>query len=111
MSLSYASPHLDHIFGALSHQKRRGMLNALSYRPSTIKQLADEFDLSLPAVHKHIATLEKARLIYRKKVGRVNFVALDKRTFRQTQDWIMQYRTDWGNDEETLENYIAGFQD
>jgi DNA-binding transcriptional ArsR family regulator len=108
---SYASPQLDDIFGALAHPKRRGMLDALSYRPSTIKQLADEFGLSLPAMHKHIDSLETARLIRRKKVGRVNFVALNKKTFGETKAWFGQYRTDWGNDEETLENYIAAFQD
>jgi DNA-binding transcriptional ArsR family regulator len=107
----YASPRLDHLFSALAHQKRRGILDALSYRPSTVKQLADEFDLSLPAMHKHMDTLEKSRLVRRRKVGRTNFVALNKKTLREVQDWIMQYRTDWGNDEETLENYIASFQD
>lgn len=110
MISSYVSPHLDQLFSALAHRKRRGIVDALSYRPSTVKQLADEFELSLPAIHKHISALETACLIRRRKVGRTNFVALNKNTLRETQDWIMQYRTDWGSDEETLENYIAAFQ-
>jgi len=109
--LSIDSPQLDNMFEALSHAKRRGMINTLAFRPATVSQLAEEYDLSLPAIHKHIRTLEAARLIRRKKVGRTNFVALNRKSLNEAQDWIMQYRTDWGNDEETLENYIASLED
>ncbi len=97
---------IDQAFSALSHAKRRGMVYTLSFRPATVSQLAEEYDLSLPAIHKHIRALEEAQLIQRRKVGRTNFVALDKKTLRTAQDWIMQFRTDWGNTEESLENYI-----
>src|SRR6185312_11518161 len=99
MSTAIDSPHLDHIFDALGHAKRRGMIDTLSYRPATVSQLAEEYDLSLPAMHKHIRTLEEAGLIRRRKVGRTNFVALNRKCLKVAQDWIMQYRTDWGNDE------------
>jgi DNA-binding transcriptional ArsR family regulator len=105
------SNQLDSIFQAFGHSKRRGMLNTLSFRPATITQLANEFDLSLPAMHKHIRSLEDAKLIHRRKVGRTNFVALNKKSMSVAQDWLMQYRTDWGNDEETLENYIASLHE
>lgn len=110
MLLQIDSPQLDDLFNALGHAKRRGMLNTLAFRPATVSQLAEEYDLSLPAIHKHIRALETARLIRRRKVGRTNFVALNRKTLAATQDWLMQYRTDWGNDEETLENYIAGLK-
>ncbi|HEY5442720.1 MAG TPA: winged helix-turn-helix domain-containing protein [Candidatus Saccharimonadales bacterium] len=108
--VTYHSPQLDAAFQALGNDKRRGMVQTLSYRPATITQLAEEFDLSLPAIHKHIRSLEKAKLIQRKKVGRTNFVALDRQSLRRAQDWIAQFRTEWGNDKETLENYIASLQ-
>lgn len=98
---------LDPIFEALAHQKRRGIINTLAYRPATVSQLAKEQHLSLPAMHKHIRMLESAKLIQRKKVGRTNFVAFNRHTMQIAQDWIMQYNTAWGNDSETLENYIA----
>jgi DNA-binding transcriptional ArsR family regulator len=104
------STQLDNAFSALGHAKRRGMINTLAFRPATVTQLADEFDLSLPAIHKHIRALEKANLIQRRKVGRTNFVALNRRSLKQAQGWINQYHTDWGNDKETLENYIAGLK-
>ena len=107
MSLAITSPKLDAAFLALSNGKRRGMVNTLSFQPATVTQLANEFDLSLPAMHKHIKLLEKADLILRKKAGRTNFVALNKQPLKQAQDYLMQYRTEWSNGEETLENYIA----
>jgi DNA-binding transcriptional ArsR family regulator len=104
------SNQLDDIFQAFSHSKRRDMIYALSFRPATVTQLANEFNLSLPAMHKHIRLLEGAKLIYRRKVGRTNFIALNKKSLSLSQDWILQYRADWGNDKETLENYIASMQ-
>jgi DNA-binding transcriptional ArsR family regulator len=103
-------PQLDHIFSALAHEKRRAMLHDLSFRPATVAQLARDHGLSLPLVHKHIRALEEARLIIRRKSGRTNFVALSTKTFRAAQNWMLQYRTEWGNDEETLDNYIAGLK-
>lgn len=105
--LKISSPTLDQAFEALSHPKRRGIINTLSFRPATVSQLAEDYQLSLPAIHKHIRSLESAHLIQRRKVGRTNFVALDKPGLRDIQEWLMQYRTEWGNDQETLENYIA----
>jgi DNA-binding transcriptional ArsR family regulator len=101
---------LDAAFVAMAHDKRRGMLYYLSFRPATVGQLADEFGLSLPAMHKHIRLLEKARLIKRRKVGRTNFVALNRQSLSNAQQWLMQFRTDWGNDEESLDNYIASLK-
>lgn len=101
---------LDTVFEALANTKRRGMINSLAYRPATISQLADEFDLSLPAIHKHIKSLESSKLIRRKKAGRVNFVALNRTSLKAAQDWLNQYQTAWGSDDESLENYISGLE-
>jgi DNA-binding MarR family transcriptional regulator len=102
---------LDSIYLALSNAKRRGMIYMLSFRPATVSQLANEFKLSLPAIHKHIRSMENAQLIHRRKIGRTNFITLNKKSISLAQDWLMQYRSDWGNEEETLENYIASLQD
>ncbi|HSX17360.1 MAG TPA: winged helix-turn-helix domain-containing protein [Patescibacteria group bacterium] len=98
---------LDAVFIALGNHKRRGILTTLSFRPATVSQLAEEHELSLAAIHRHIRVLEEAQLIQRRKVGRTNFVALRRALLAATQAWMAQYRTEWGNDSETLENYIA----
>lgn len=104
---SNASAQLDNVFSALAHSKRRAIVHDLSFQPATVGQLARDHALSLPAIHKHIRTLEDAGLIVRKKSGRTNFVALKVGSLSLVQAWLMQYRTAWGSDEATLNNYIA----
>ncbi len=100
------SPDLDKIFEALASKHRREIIYALSLQPHSISQLADMRDLSLPAIHKHIKILEDADMIIRKKVGRTNFLAFKRDSMRILQEWLEQYHTYWGNNQETLENYI-----
>jgi DNA-binding transcriptional ArsR family regulator len=96
---------LDNIFEALASKHRREIIYVLSLQPCSISQLAAMRNLSLPAIHKHIEILEKGDLIIRKKIGQINFLALNRKSLRGLQEWVMQYQTYWGNDEETLENY------
>ena len=110
MSTSSDTNQLDELFTALSNSKRRDIVGLLALHPATVKQLADREDLSLPAIHKHIRLLESSGLIVRKKVGRTNFVALRRTGLKQVQNWAQQFRTDWGNDKETLENYITSLR-
>jgi DNA-binding transcriptional ArsR family regulator len=107
MNVPYDSPQLDTVLDALANQKRRGIINDLSLHPTTVGELARHHQLSLPAIHKHVRTLENAKLIIRRKAGRTNFVALDNSTLGLAQNWIMQYHAEWGNAEATLENYIS----
>ena len=107
MNIPYDSPQLDASLNSLANQKRRGILHDLSFNPCTVGQLARKHDLSLPAIHKHIRSLEAAQLIIRKKHGRTNFVALNQKTLRLIQNWVMQYKTEWGNSDASLENYIS----
>ena len=98
---------LNPLFEALANDHRRNIVYTLGLQPRSISQLAAQQSLSLPAIHKHIAVLESAGLIQRKKSGRTNFLALNKARLGSLQRWVMQYQTYWGNQEETLENYVA----
>ncbi|KAA3642368.1 MAG: ArsR family transcriptional regulator [Chloroflexi bacterium] len=96
---------LDPLFEALGNQHRREMVYFLSLQPASISQLASMRGLSLQAIHKHVKILEDAGLVLRKKIGRSNFLAFNREGLRVLQDWLMQYHTYWGSNEETLENY------
>jgi DNA-binding transcriptional ArsR family regulator len=111
MNIAYDLPQLDSALQALANQKRRGIVHCLSLHPEAIGRLARDYQLTLPAVHKHIQILENADLIVRKKAGRTNFVALNNKTLGMVQNWIMQYNTNWGNVEASLENYISRMQE
>ena len=106
-----APADLDEVFGALGNAKRRDMVLTLAFRPTTVGQLAKELHLSLPSIHRHIRVLEDAQLIQRKKVGRTNFVAIKRSSLQQAQQWLGQYHAEWGNDQETLENFINRFSE
>ena len=101
-----SSKKLDAIFDTLANNHRRSIVYALSLQPATISELAKREKLSLPAIHKHIKILEENGLVLRKKSGRCNFLALNRDSLLALGDWINQYHAFWGNNNETLENYV-----
>jgi len=98
------------ILTSLGNGKRRGMIEYLALSPATVSQLAKEYGLSLPAAHKHIRSLEEAKLIHRRKSGRTNFVSLNTSSLLLMQQWALKFNTAWGNDKATLENYISSME-
>lgn len=105
MRESEDTPDLDHIFEALANKHRREIIYVLSLQPCSISHLASMRNLSLPAIHKHIKILEKGGIVIRKKIGQTNFLTLNRDSLRGLQNWLMQYHTYWGSNQETLENY------
>lgn len=110
MQAQRSSKYLNDTFEALANEHRRSLVYRLSLRPASITELANAEKLSLPAIHKHIKVLERAKLVQRKKNGRTNFLAIDRTALSELSDWIEQYHSYWGTNEETLENYIAGIK-
>ena len=96
---------LDRVFEALANAHRREIIYLLGLQPYSIHHLAEIRGLSLPAIHKHIRLLENAGIVNRRKIGRTNFLTLNRRSLRTLQDWLGQYHAYWGTEEETLENY------
>lgn len=97
---------LDPVFAALANEHRRAIVEALGQRPWSISELAARRGLSLPAIHRHITTLETAGLVLRRKVGRTNFLAIRRKQLRELQAWVGEFHPYWGDDRETLDNYI-----
>ena len=96
---------LDRVFEALANAHRREVIHLLGLQPYSIHNLAEIRGLSLPAIHKHIKLLENAGIVKRRKIGRTNFLTLNRAAIRMLQDWLGQYHAYWGTEEETLENY------
>ena len=101
------SDDLSRLFDAMANVHRREMIRALAVQPRSISQLAESRGLSLPAIHKHVRVLEEAAMIRRRKVGRTNFLALEREPLRRLAAWVEQFHPWWGTDEESLENYVA----
>ena len=103
-------PGLDETFAALGNAHRRRIVDLVSWQPMTISAISQHVGLSLPAMSRHIAILEKAGLVIRRKIGRVTFLSISRVTMRSVQDWAMQYNAAWGTDDETLTNYLPAME-
>lgn len=96
---------LSRVFDALANEHRREIVLLLALQPRSISQLAELRGLSLPAIHKHVRVLEDAAMVKRRKLGRTNFLALEREPLIRLQTWTGQFQAWWGTDGETLENY------
>jgi len=97
--------HLSRVFDALANEHRREIIRLLALQPRSISQLAELRGLSLPAIHKHVRVLEEAGMVSRRKLGRTNFLALEREPLSRLQAWTAEFHPWWGADGETLENY------
>lgn len=89
------SEELDLIFGALSDPIRRGILVNLSEGEQNVSQLAKAFDVSQPAVSRHLRTLSTAGLIEKEKRGREQFVRVNAAQAERAASWIIRYSRFW----------------
>lgn len=101
---------LSRVFDALANEHRREMMRLLALQPRSISQLAKLRGLSLPAIHKHVRVLEEAAMVSRRKLGRTNFLALEREPLSRLQAWTGQFHPWWGTDGETLENYAEALR-
>ena len=83
---------LDSAFGALSDPTRRGILERLGRSDAAISDLADEFDMTLTGIKKHVGVLEDAGLVTTEKVGRVRTCRLGPRQLDDEAEGIAEYR-------------------
>ena len=86
---------LDAIFGALASRTRRALLTRLGQGPAYLTELAEPFDMSLPAISKHVRVLENAGLLSREIDGRVHRCSLDPAPLRTVEEWLADYRQFW----------------
>ena len=86
---------LDAVFAALSDPTRRAVLERLAAGGATVKELAVPFNMSLPAVSKHLKVLERAGLLVREVDGRVHHMRLRPEGFRDAAQWVDAYRKFW----------------
>jgi DNA-binding transcriptional ArsR family regulator len=86
---------LDLLFYALSDSTRRQILALIGEEAHTVTELAQPFKMSLAAVSKHIKILEKAKLLIRKKEGRIHSCTLDPSALRTAEECIQFYTQFW----------------
>jgi DNA-binding transcriptional ArsR family regulator len=109
--VNYSTAALDLTFSALSDATRRGILARLAKGESSVTELAAPYDISLPAVSKHLHVLARAGLIEQEKDGRVRRCRLVAEPMKDAAEWITRYRRFWEEQFDALARYLEESQE
>jgi DNA-binding transcriptional ArsR family regulator len=97
-------------FFALADPTRRAILARLASGDATVMELAKPFDISLPAVSKHLKVLENAGLISRGRDAQWRPCRIEGRPLKDVADWAQRYRRFWEESYDRLDEYLAQLQ-
>lgn len=101
---------LDRVFSALADPTRRAILARLSSGEATVTQLAAPFEMSLPAVSKHLKVLERAGLITRGRDAQWRPCRLNPEPLGEATEWLERYRVHWDASFDRLDEHLARLQ-
>lgn len=99
--------HLSEVFAALAHPVRRAILDRLAEGVATVNELAEPFDLLLPAVSKHLKVLERAGLVVRARHAQYRPCAIDAGPILDVLAWAEGYRPVWESRLDRMEQHLA----
>ena len=97
---------LSTTFAALADPTRRAILARLVSGECSVSELAEPFDMSLPAVSKHLRVLERAGLIARRREAQWRRCRIEARPLKQVADWTERYRHIWEERLDRLDQYL-----
>lgn len=101
---------LSATFSALADPTRRAILARLALGECSVNELAAPFDMSLPAVSKHLRVLERAGLIAQRREAQRRPCRIEAAPLKQVSDWTEHYRTLWEQRLDRLEDYLNDLQ-
>ena len=97
---------LDLVFAALADPTRRGMLERLAEGETNVGTLAEPYEMSQPAISKHLKVLERAGLVRREKRGREHHIKVDPRPLEEARGWIGHYAAHWKRQFDAVDAYL-----
>jgi DNA-binding transcriptional ArsR family regulator len=101
---------LSTTFAALADPTRRAILERLAEGEATVNELAEPFDISLPAISRHLKVLEQAGLITRSRTAQWRPCRLDVRPLEDAAGWIAHYRKFWEGSFDRMDEYLRSLQ-
>ncbi len=101
---------LDETFAALANSTRRAILARLAEGAASVNELAAPFELTLPAISKHIKVLEHAGLITRGRRAQFRPCAIDASSLALVAGWAEQYRHIWDDRFDRMDDYVLALQ-
>jgi DNA-binding transcriptional ArsR family regulator len=105
-----AADHLSITFGALADPTRRAILARLAKGEASVTDLAKPFDMTLPAVSKHLKVLERAGLITRSRDAQWRRARLRAQRLEEAADWVERYREFWERSFDRLDAHLRDLQ-
>src|SRR5437870_8761234 len=105
-----ATDRLSATFAAIADPTRRAILARLASGQASVTELAKPFDMTLPAVSKHLKVLEHAGLISRGRDAQWRPCRLEAGRLREVADWVERYRRFWEESLDRLDDYLRDVQ-
>jgi DNA-binding transcriptional ArsR family regulator len=105
-----AADRLSVIFSALADPTRRAILARLSEGDATVNELAEPFEISLPAISRHLKVLEHAGLISRSRNAQWRSSSLEAAPLREATEWMERYRQFWDESLDRLDAHLKQMQ-
>lgn len=102
---------LDRTFAALADPTRRAILSRLAEGEASVTELAAPFDVTLPAISRHLKVLERAGLISRTRQAQWRPCKLEPAPLKDASDWLEEYRRCWEERMDRLDEYLRELQD
>ncbi len=106
MVQSMQADQLSATFGALADPTRRAILARLASGEASVTQLAQPFEMSMPAISKHLKVLERAGLIARGREAQWRPCRLEAAPLKDAADWVEEYRRFWEQSFDRLDDYL-----
>ncbi len=97
---------LSATFAALADPTRRAILARLASGEASVTELADPFEMSMPAISKHLKVLERAGLIVRKREAQWRPCRLEPSRLKDISEWVEHYRQFWEQSFDRLDDYL-----
>ena len=95
------------VFQAIADPNRRAIIQLLSKNQLTLNKVAENFDVSRPAISKHIKILTECGLVVIRQQGRERYCRANLGKLKQVSDWAEQYRVFWTRKLDALEDFLA----
>lgn len=105
-----SSDQLSTTFQALADPTRRAILAKLTTGEKTVSDLAEPFDMTMPAITKHLKVLEKANLVERSRKAQYRPCKLHPEPLKDIDEWMEQYRMFFEGSFDRLDNYLKQIQ-
>jgi DNA-binding transcriptional ArsR family regulator len=107
LGLVIVSDVVNDLFGALAHPIRRGIVERLARGSATVGAATRDFNVSKPAISRHLKVLEDAGVVLRTVEGRTHRLVLNVAALTETVDWLDRQRTVWDRMFDAVEDHLA----